>query len=209
MPRLLGAVTLRRGQWGWKVRASCWTVLSGVGRFNVARGGGYLARRLPAPIVWRPRATVEESGLVREHDRLDTVAEVQLLEDVRDVCLDRRVAYVELSANLNVREAAGDQAKHVELALGQTVEPRRRRGLWNAHELFDHAFRDGRGEKRISAGNRADCREELFGRVILEHEAAGAGAQRLVDIFVEVERRQDQDPRGGVGLKDSPRRLEA
>ena len=42
---------------------------------------------------------------------LDAVTEVELLEDVRDVCLDGRVADVELSADLGVREAAGDQAK--------------------------------------------------------------------------------------------------
>ncbi len=48
------------------------------------------------------------------------------------------------------------------------------------------------GEKRIFADNRADRCEELFGRVVLEHEAAGAGAERLVDVFVEVERRQEQ-----------------
>src|SRR4051794_2574401 len=144
-------------------------------------------------MAYRPRSTVEESGLVREHDCLDAVAEVELLEDVRDVCLDGRVADVELLADLDVREAAGDQAKHVELAPGQSVELRRRRGLWDAHELLDHAFRDGGGEERISAGDRANRCEELFGRLVLEHEAAGAGAERLVDIFVEVEGGQDQD----------------
>jgi len=39
---------------------------------------------------------LEEPGLVREHDRLHAVAEVQLLEDVRDVRLDRGVADIEL-----------------------------------------------------------------------------------------------------------------
>ena len=62
--------------------------------------------RLLVAIAWRPRATVKEPRLVREHDCLDAVTEVELLEDVRDVCLDGRVADVELSADLNVREAA-------------------------------------------------------------------------------------------------------
>ena len=34
-------------------------------------------------------------------------------------------------------------------------------------------------------------------------------AERLVDVLVEVERRQDQDPRGVIGGEDPPRRLEA
>src|SRR6266550_2500352 len=100
----------------------------------VARGQfrGRSASRALVEIAWRPRVSVEESRLVREHYCLDAVAEVELLEDVRDVCLDGGVADVELSADLGVREAAGDQAEHVELALCQLVELLWRRGLWNA-----------------------------------------------------------------------------
>ena len=48
----------------------------------------------------------DESRLMREHDRLHAVAQVELLEDVRDVRLDRRVADVELLADLRVGKAA-------------------------------------------------------------------------------------------------------
>jgi hypothetical protein len=41
-----------------------------------------------------------EPGLVGEHHRLDAVAEAELLEDVRDVCLDGRLADVELLTDL-------------------------------------------------------------------------------------------------------------
>jgi hypothetical protein len=62
------------------------------------------------------------------------------------------------------------------------------------------------GERSASPpGDDADCREELFGRVVLEHEAAGTGAERLVDMLVEVERRQDQDP--GVSSAARMRRV--
>jgi hypothetical protein len=64
-------------------------------------------------IAWRPRVSVEEPRLVREHHGLDAVTKVELLEDVRDVGLDGRVADVELAADLGVREAARDQAKYV------------------------------------------------------------------------------------------------
>ena len=65
------------------------------------------------------------------------------------------------------------------------------------------------GESSASPrGNGPDGCEQLLGRVVLEHEAAGAGAERLVDVLVEVEGRQDQDPRGVIGGNDPPRRLE-
>ena len=72
----------------------------------------------------------------------------------------------------------------------------------------DHALRDRGREQRVAAGDDADRGDELLGRVVLEHEAAGAGAERLVDVLVEVEGREDEDPRGGVGGEDAPGRLE-
>src|SRR5438128_1112489 len=84
--------------------------------------GGCSASRAFVVIAWGLRVSVEKPRLVREHDCLDAVTKVELLQDVRDVRLDGRVADVELSADLGVREAAGDQAENVELALGEIVE---------------------------------------------------------------------------------------
>ena len=75
----------------------------------------------------RALARAEDARLVREHDRLDAVAELELLEDVRDVRLHGGLADEELPADLGVREPAGDQAEHLELALRQLVEPGRAR----------------------------------------------------------------------------------
>jgi hypothetical protein len=47
------------------------------------------------PRLLRGGAFLEEPGLVCEYYRLDTVAEAELGEDVRDVCLDGRLADVE------------------------------------------------------------------------------------------------------------------
>src|SRR5438093_11964717 len=91
---------------------------------------GFAASRTLVVVPWLLRVSVEKTRLVREHDRLDAVTEPELLEDVRDVRLDGGVADVELSSDLGIREAAGDQAKHVELPLRQIVELFRRRGLW-------------------------------------------------------------------------------
>jgi hypothetical protein len=49
---------------------------------------------------------LEGPRLVREHDRLYAVAQVELLKDVRDVSLDGGLADVELVADLRVRQAA-------------------------------------------------------------------------------------------------------
>src|SRR5688500_18383793 len=79
--------------------------------FEVA--GSRSASRALIATAWPPGVRLEESCLVREHDCLHAVTELELLEYVRDVCLDGRVADVELSADLGVREAAGDQPKHL------------------------------------------------------------------------------------------------
>ena len=64
-----------------------------------------------------------------------------------------------------------------------------------ARELGDHRLGDGGREHRRAAGDDADRLDELLGWRVLEHEAARAGAQGAVDGLVEVERREDHDPR--------------
>ena len=80
------------------------------------------------PTGLRRRVCFEQARLVGEHDCLDSVAEAELLENVRDVRLDRRLADVEVFRNLPVREAAGDEAKDLSLALAQVAELLRGRG---------------------------------------------------------------------------------
>src|SRR6266511_2664959 len=89
-----------------------------------------------------PRVPLEETGLVCEYDCLHAVAEVELLEDVRDVCLDRGVADVELVCDLCVGEATGDQAKDFLFAGRELFDFFWRRRSWAARELLDHAFCD-------------------------------------------------------------------
>src|SRR5512132_546675 len=81
---------------------------------------------------------LEEPGLIGEHDRLDTVTEVELLEDVRHVRLDRGLADVQLPRDLGVREAPGDQAKDISFALAEIGEFLRMLAARGAGELLDH-----------------------------------------------------------------------
>ena len=103
----------------------------------------------------------------------------------------------------------GDQAEDLALACRQLLELPRAARPRVARELPDHALGDGGREERVAGGDGPDRRDQLLGRVVLEHEAAGAGAERLVDVLVEVEGREDEDPRGRVGGEDAPGRLEA
>src|SRR5687767_8355942 len=53
-------------------------------------------------------AGLDEARLVGEHDGLDAVAQVELVEDARNVRLHRRRLDNELAGDLGVREAAGE-----------------------------------------------------------------------------------------------------
>jgi hypothetical protein len=110
------------------------------------------------------------------------------------VRLHRRLADDQLLRDLRVREPSRDEAEDLELARGQLVEAlgRRRRG-GGAGELLDQPLGDRRRQQRLAGGHDADARRELLGRHVLEQEAAGAGAQRLVDVLVEVERGEHED----------------
>ena len=81
-------------------------------------------------------------------------------------------------------------------------------GARHAGELLDHPPGDRRREQRVAGRDRADGGDQLLGRVVLEHEAARARVQRLVDVLVEVEGREDQDrapPGRRRGSAASPR----
>jgi hypothetical protein len=81
-----------------------------------------LIRICSRPDCSPPGGPTRRARLMGEHDRLYAVAEVELLEDVRDVGLDGGLADVELVPDLRVREAASHQAKDVSFAITELVE---------------------------------------------------------------------------------------
>src|SRR3954469_19058234 len=93
-------------------------------------------------------AGLDQARLVRVDDRLDAIAQPQLLQDARHMRLGRGLADYEPLADLGVREPACEQLEHLALARRQLVErrrlwPRRRRRAGAApRELFDHGARD-------------------------------------------------------------------
>ena len=87
------------------------------------------------------------------------------------------------------------QPQHVELPRRQRLQLRRARRPRQPGEPRDHPPGHRRRQQRIPGRHRPDRVDQLLRRVVLEHEAAGAGVQRLEDVLVEVERRQHQHPR--------------
>jgi hypothetical protein len=152
---------------------------------------------------------LEQPGLVYEHHRLDPVAQAELLQDVRDVRLYGRLVDVELAPDFRIGQAGRDQPQDLVFSLGQLAEFFRRGRANDAGELPDHALGDRGRQQRVSRGDGAHRTDELLSRVVLEHEAARAGPQGLVDVLVEAEGSQDQDAGDVVGCQDAPGRLEA
>ena len=60
-------------------------------------------------------------------------------------------------------------------------------------ELFDEAAGDAGCEEGIALADHPYCGGELLGRGVFEQKSAGAGLEGVVDVLVEVERRQDED----------------
>jgi len=82
-------------------------------------------------------------------------------------------------------------------------------GPRQSRELADHALGDLGRQQRLAGGDRAHRLQQLLRRVVLEHEAAGAGVERVEDVLVQRERRQDEDARRVLAGEDAPRRLQA
>src|SRR5947209_2843366 len=147
-------------------------------------------------------AGCDQAGLVGVDHGLHTVAKVELLENARNVRLGRCLADDEALADLVIRQTAGEEVEYLSLARCQLTETGRRCGRRHgrlAGELLDHSARYRRGEERLAARDDPDGGRDLPGRRVLQHEAARAGAEGVVDVSVEPERRQDQDPRAELG----------
>jgi hypothetical protein len=122
------------------------------------------------------------------------------------VGLDRCLAQEELSRDFRVGAGPSQQEQDFPLPRGEVVQLG-----WcgaPAHVALDQAAGHARRQERVAAGDHTD-RVDQIGRIdVLEQEAAGATLHRLVDVLVEIERRQDQDPRSVVGGEDATGRFE-
>ncbi len=161
----------------------------------------------------RARLRHDQPGLVRQHDGLHPVAETQLGQHPTDVGLHRALLDHEAAGDLPVGESLGDQPQHVELPGRQRGQPLGHggrgggRGPQRPGEGADQTPGDGGIDQRVTGRHRPDRADQLLGRGVLEQEAAGPSAERLVDVLVGVEGGQDQHPGGGPG-QHRPGRLQ-
>ena len=87
-------------------------------------------------------------------------------------------------------------AQHLALALGEGVEACRigRCSGGRCDELGDQPAGDGGSEQGVAGRDDAHGVQQLVAAGVLQQEAAGAGAQRVVDVVVEVERGEHEHP---------------
>ncbi len=131
-----------------------------------------------------------------------------------DVRLDRGLTDEERAGDLGVAQPASHEAEHVDLALGEPLQDGGRRGVGRRQsrgEPVEQSPGDARGDHGVTAGHYSDGRHQVVRRHVLEEESARTGTQRLDDVFVEVERGEDQHPGvpRRVAVDDAPRRLDA
>ena len=153
-----------------------------------------------------------EPGLVGVHHQLCAIATVELGQQLADVGLHGAVAHVQLVGDLLVGQPAGDLDQHLPLAVGEPVVIAGRGRAGEGGELLDQAPGDRGSEQRVPGRHHGDGLEQLGGPGVLEQEAAGACAQRVVHQLVLVEGGQDQDPcvdGAGRVVDDPPGRLHA
>ena len=149
-----------------------------------------------------PGAGSDDPRLVGEHDELRPVAQVELEQQVRDVRLHGRLGEHEALGDLAVRQALGDELQDLALALGELAHlpvPAGVGGRRRLDEPLEQAPGHRRGDQRLARRHDADRGDEVRGRHVLEQEPARAGAQRLDDVLVRVERRQDEHARRLAG----------
>ena len=157
----------------------------------------------------------DEAGLVGDHHELGPVAGAELHEQPADVGLHRGVAHEQLLRDLGVGATAGDGLEHLPLPFGELLEQGLAvgggAGLGTSGELLDETAGDLRGDERVPVGHDPHGVEEVDRERVLQQEAAGPGAERLVDVLVEVEGGEDHDACAGERLVagDPPRGLEA
>lgn len=103
------------------------------------------------------RTGLDESGLVGDDDRLCAVAQVELREHARDVCLHGRLCDDEGLCDLAVREATPHERDDLQLARGQVDElfATSVGGRRAAAELLDQSACDRRSDD-LSALARSD-----------------------------------------------------
>ena len=163
----------------------------------------------------RRPAGAHDPRFVGEDHGLHAVAQIELHEDPGDVGLHRGLADDERLRDLRVGQAARDEARGppVRAGSGGFVESQgrvsARAGRAREKSSISRRVTDGASSASPPPPPGSPSISSL-GRAVLEQEAARPGAQRVVDVLVEVEGRQDRARAAGLAPReDPPGRLDA
>ncbi len=103
--------------------------------------------------------------------------------------------HVQVLGDLGVAAPTADLDEHFTFAVGQALELFAVFvGGWSCDEFADQATGDRWCDQRIARCDDADGVEELVGCGVFEQEPRRAGSQRRVNVLVEVERGEHEDP---------------
>src|SRR5919201_4321327 len=132
--------------------------------------GGFARQRRP-----RLGARLDKTVIEGEHDHGRPVAQVQLVEDMRNVALDRRFTDDELLPDFLIAGSSPDQAQHFQLASGQVAKPATRFGRVGGRRACpircEYATSDGRVEPGTSRRNHAGGADDVSRWSVLEDES--------------------------------------
>src|SRR6266498_2855027 len=122
---------------------------------------------LPAP---RRSPLLNDSAAHGVDRGLDAVFDLKLHQDVRDVVLDRFRADEELTRDLGVVLADGDQLQHLDLPVGKLRANGRGRVLARAlrAQPLEQLSGDLRRDQRLPGCGRADPNDEVLDRGVLQ-----------------------------------------
>src|SRR5262245_51719283 len=113
--------------------------------------------------------------------RLDAVVDFELVEETRNVILDRAAAHEQLTADLGVVAAGGQEREDLALPLRQAAQPRRRARHLVLSATPDVIDQDAGGLRRqcgLSSRNGSNARDDLAKLGILEQVARGPTLDR-------------------------------
>src|SRR6478735_8190873 len=144
------------------------------------------------------------------HDGLHARVQLQLLQDVADVVLDRVLGDEELLGDLTVVEPLGHEPEDLELALG---EPQGGAllalRLGHLLELVDELDGHGGADEGLALVDHADRLGDLLDGGVLQQVAGGPVLHRLVEVGLLVGDREHDDLGGRDGLLDRAAGLHA
>lgn len=144
--------------------------------------------------LWRAKR-LNQPLLTGEAGGLGAIGGVELVEDGRDIVLDRAFGQGEPIADFAVAEPVADQTQDLALTFGKMFRFGLCRCVALAAELRNQACGDTRLDNTFTAMHPADCRQQFGRRRVFQQIPACARLHPFENIRIIIEGGQDDHPR--------------